>query len=242
MRRMNARARLGRAMAGCLALAACLWLPAEAKAQAADDPVAMWEPIPDAVWATMEGVSWHASFEAAKCAALNACTCPARDDLVLLTVPYRDFDDQARTGQLIIARNAAADLADIFTEIFDSGQFRIAGMAPVDAYGGNDGASMAANNTSAFNCRLTTGRTRMSSHAYGTAIDINPVQNPYVRGQTTLPPAGNAFDEPAERAAGHMGVIVAGDVVTTAFASRGWTWGGDWTSLKDYQHFSSDGR
>jgi hypothetical protein len=227
-----------RAIAGLLALVACLWLPA----QALDEQVAMWEPIPDAVWESMQGVSWHGSFEGAKCAEPETCACPARDDLVLLTVPYRDFEGEARTGQLIIARDAAQDLADIFTEIFDSGQFRIAGMELVDAYGGSDDASMAANNTSAFNCRLTTGGTRLSSHAFGTAIDINPVQNPYVKGETTLPPAGDAFDEETERSAGHMGVIVAGDVVTTAFASRGWTWGGDWTSLKDYQHFSSDGR
>jgi poly-gamma-glutamate synthesis protein (capsule biosynthesis protein) len=101
---------------------------------------------------------------------------------------------------------------------------------------------MAANNTSAFNCRLATSGSSLSSHSFGTAIDINPVQNPYVKGNLTLPPAGTAYDEPAERAGDRIGVIAPGDAVASAFEAIGWTWGGDWSSLKDYQHFSADGR
>jgi len=204
--------------------------------------MARQEPIPDAVWQAMQGKSWHGSFAAAQCARPEDCACPPREALVLLSVPYRDFDDRERIGRLIVARAVADEIAGAFTEIFESGQFRIAGMELVDQYGGDDDASMAANNTSAFNCRLTTSGRTLSAHAFGTAIDINPLNNPYVRGKTTLPPAGQAFDEAAERAAGHPGVIVAGDVVTGAFAKRGWVWGGNWTNLKDYQHFSKDGR
>lgn len=142
---------------------------------------------------------------------------------------------------MIVATSAADGIARAMQAIFDSGKYPFQEIALVDTYGGDDDKSMAANNTSAFNCRLTTGGTSLSAHSYGTAIDINPVQNPYVKGTLTLPPAGKAFDEPAERAAGGPGVIVADDVVVSAFKAIGWKWGGEWTSLKDYQHFSADG-
>lgn len=199
-------------------------------------------PIPDDIWQAMQGVSWHASFDAANCGKPEECVCPPRDSLVLLSLPYRDFDDRERVGKLIVAKSVASEVADAFSEIFASGAFRIAGMELVDRYDGSDDASMAANNTSAFNCRLTTNGSRLSSHALGTAIDINPVQNPYVSGDTVLPPAGDDFDEMSERSDAPIGVIVEGDIVTKAFAKQGWVWGGNWTSLKDYQHFSKDGR
>jgi hypothetical protein len=188
------------------------------------------ESIPDQVWQRMQGSSWHPN--------LN---CPARKNLALLTVPYLDFSGQPRLGQLVVARSAADLVADVFTEIFKSKKFRIERMELIDVFGGNDDASMQANNTSAFNCRLKTGGTSLSAHSFGTAIDINPVQNPFVTEKQTLPPAGQAFDEPSERAAGGMGVITSGDVVTKAFKKRGWKWGGDWKKPKDYQHFSKDG-
>ena len=219
-------------LAASMGLAA---LPAQAQ-------MATQEPIPEDVWQGMQGSSWHASFDAAQCARPEDCLCPSRESLVLLSVPYRDFEDREKVGRLIVAREVADDVADAFIEIFASGEFRIASMELVDRYGGNDDASMAANNTSAFNCRLTTSGSRLSAHALGTAIDINPVQNPYVSGDTTLPPAGKTFDEAAERTIESPGVIVEGDIVTKAFARRGWIWGGTWTSLKDYQHFSEDGR
>ncbi|MDD9205334.1 M15 family metallopeptidase, partial [Georgenia sp. 10Sc9-8] len=112
-------------------------------------------------------------------------------------------------------------------------------MVPVDAYGGDDGASMAANNTSAFNCRTITGGSGWSEHSYGRAIDINPLANPYVAGSTVLPAAGWAY---ADRIRDAAGMIHAGDEVVRAFAERGWLWGGYWTYPKDYQHFSTSGR
>ena len=102
----------------------------------------------------------------------------------------------------------------------------------------DDDASMAADNTSAFNCPAVTGGTGWSEHSYGRAVDVNPVENPYVRGTTVLPPAGAAF---VDRHAA-PGVILDGDVVVQAFAAHGWQWGGHWTSPKDYQHFSTTGR
>jgi hypothetical protein len=109
----------------------------------------------------------------------------------------------------------------------------------IDAYGSDDRRSMAANNTSAFNCRYVAGTTRWSEHAYGRAIDINPIQNPYVSGSYVSPAAGRAYADRSRRA---PGMIHAGDVVVRAFASIGWKWGGYWRSSKDYQHFSSTGR
>ena len=98
---------------------------------------------------------------------------------------------------------------------------------------------MAANNTSAYNCRRTTGGTAWSEHAHGRALDLNPVQNPYVRGTTVLPLAGRAY---VDRARPRPGMVRAGDPVVRAFAAVGWEWGGSWTGSKDYQHFSANGR
>ncbi|MBM3654092.1 MAG: M15 family metallopeptidase [Alphaproteobacteria bacterium] len=187
------------------------------------------EPIPDAIWAYMQGRSWRAELP-----------CPGRDQLVLLRVPYLDFDGNAQTGALIVARSAAKAVAAAFQEIYDSGKFRIYRISLIDEFDGDDARSMAANNTSAFNCR-TTDRGAMSRHAYGMAVDINPVQNPYREGNLTEPEAGRAYDEPSERRSDIVGIIVDGGVVTRAFSRHGWRWGGSWKRSVDYQHFSNDG-
>jgi hypothetical protein len=99
---------------------------------------------------------------------------------------------------------------------------------------------MAANNTSAFNCRKVSGSRRWSEHAYGRAIDVNPLRNPYVtRGGRVSPPAGRPYANRSLRAAG---MIHGGDRVVRAFATAGWEWGGHWSGSRDYQHFSSTGR
>jgi hypothetical protein len=118
-------------------------------------------------------------------------------------------------------------------------RFPIERMELVDNYGGSDDASMAANNTSAFNCRPVAGTNRWSEHAFGRAIDINPVQNPYVAGGRVSPPNGAPF---VNRAVGAPGLIRSGDVVVQAFAAVGWGWGGNFSSSRDYQHFSASGR
>ncbi|CCJ06292.1 Conserved hypothetical protein [Methylocystis sp. SC2] len=204
-----------------------LLLPA-AEADALGAKVAA-EPISDAVWAYMRGRSWRAELP-----------CPARDQLILLRVPYLDFDGKTQIGALIVAKSAARAVAAAFQEIYDSRKFRIYRMSLIDDFGGDDARSMAANNTSAFNCR-TTDRGAMSRHAYGMAVDINPVQNPYREGNLTEPEAGRAYDEPSERRSDIVGIIVDGDVVTRAFARQGWRWGGRWKRSIDYQHFSNDG-
>lgn len=163
-------------------------------------------------------------------------------NLVLLTLPYLDFAGEPKLGRMIVAREVAPAVTAIFEEIFEGKSLRIERMELIDNYGGDDGRSMAANNTSAFNCRAVTGGSRLSGHARGIAIDINPVQNPWTSQARTEPNEGVAFDNPAERVAGVTGIILPGSAVIEAFKKRGWKWGGDWKNLKDYQHFSEDGR
>lgn len=195
----------------------------------ADEMRGTFGPIPDDVWTRMQGVSWHSDLP-----------CPAREALSLLTLPYVDFYGDTREGRMIVARAAAEDMLDIFADIMAAG-YPIQSMRLVHEFGGDDGLSMSANNTSAFNCRVVSGTTRLSQHALGLAVDINPVQNPFVTSRHTSPPAGDGFDEANERGAEVPGVIRPGDEVVQAFKARGWGWGGDWTSLKDYQHFSASG-
>ena len=169
--------------------------------------------------------------------------CPvALDDLRYVTARYVGFDGQAHLGELVLHRRYARDVTSVFAALYEA-RFPIERMQLVDEYDGDDDASMAANNTSAYNCRRVAGTVRWSNHAYGSAIDINPVQNPYVQGDRVDPPAGSSYAG-IDRAAGARaprGVITDGGVVVRAFASVGWEWGGHWRSSKDYQHFSAAG-
>lgn len=165
--------------------------------------------------------------------------CPvAAADLRLMRLTHIGFDGRAHAGELVVHAGATAATTRVFSAMY-AARFPVERMRLVDAYGGSDAASMAANNTSAYNCRAATGSNGWSEHAYGTAIDINPVQNPYVKGATVLPDAGSAY---VDRAAARPGMIRSGDVVVTAFSAEGWTWGGSYSTLKDYQHFSRSGR
>jgi hypothetical protein len=178
-----------------------------------------------AVTAAQLGASWHEG-------------CPVGPgSLRAVTVSIWGFDGAARQGTLVVHGDHAATVIAVFADIY-AARFAIERMTPIVAYGGDDDASMAANNTSAFNCRPVTGGSSWSQHSYGWAIDINPVQNPYVSGSTVLPPAGRAY---LDRSAPQQGKIRAGDAVVRAFSRRGWGWGGAWSSPRDYQHFSATG-
>ncbi len=169
--------------------------------------------------------------------------CAGRRDLRLLVVPYRDYEGQTRQGRMIVHRDVARVVRDVFVQLYRDKSFAIAKMELIDAYGGDDEASMAANNTSGYNCRAASGSTRLSSHARGIAIDVNPRTNPFVRKSETSPAAGQDLDTPEEREAraATPGLITAKSAITKAFAAKGWTWGGTWKTSKDYQHFSADG-
>jgi len=108
----------------------------------------------------------------------------------------------------------------------------------VDRFDADDRESMRHDNTSAFNCRYVAGTTTWSQHAFGRAIDINPVENPYVDGSHVSPPRGRRY---LDRSDVRPGMIVRGDVVLRVFRRIGWGWGGDWSFVKDYQHFSANG-
>ena len=166
--------------------------------------------------------------------------CPvALEDLRLVTVAHWDFDGEPEVGEIVVHRDYADDVVGVFRSLYDS-RFPLQQMRLIDEFGGDDDRSMAANNTSGFNCRRATGSTRWSEHAYGRAIDINPVQNPYVtRAGNVLPPEGSAH---VSRDPGTSGLITADGPVVQAFSAVGWGWGGHWTSSKDYQHFSATGR
>ncbi len=159
-------------------------------------------------------------------------------DLRLVSLTYLGFDGRPHQGQLVVARAHAAGVVRVFRALYEA-RFPVQGMRTVEQYGGDDDRSMAAGNTSAFNCRVVAGGTGWSEHAYGTALDLNPVQNPYVRGTTVEPEAGRAY---LDRGRVRTGMVVPGDAVVRAFASVGWEWGGDFRTLKDYQHFSASGR
>ncbi len=166
--------------------------------------------------------------------------CPVSPaDLRRVRVDYWGYDGGRHRGDLIVHEDVAGDLASVFGELY-AARFQIRRIHPITHYGSDDDASMEANNTSAFNCRRVTGGSGWSEHAYGTAIDINPIQNPYVTSSgTVLPEAGRPW---ADRSLRVPGMIHRNGVVRSSFAAIGWEWGGDWTNPKDYQHLSRTGR
>lgn len=157
-------------------------------------------------------------------------------DLRYLEVAYMGFDDRPHMGELVVHKCIADETVEIFRELYEAG-YPIGKMVLVSDYGADDHLSMADNNTSAFCFRIVEGTDHLSKHAYGIAIDINPVQNPYVREHSILPEAGAAY---LDRSDARMGMILEGDACYEAFKRRGWIWGGEWNTLKDYQHFQKD--
>lgn len=154
----------------------------------------------------------------------------------LIEVLYYSFDGKIHKGQLVIDERLVADIRKVFRAALEN-KFPITSVIPIahdrffkDGKWNEDDQSMLSNNSSAFNYRTATGGTSLSKHAYGFAIDINPVQNPYIKGDVVLP-AGAVYDtrEP--------GTLTPDCPVVKTFIRLGWTWGGNWKSLKDYQHF-----
>ena len=165
--------------------------------------------------------------------------CPVPlSSLRYVQVSHMGMDGSERVGELVVHRDVAEKVVMAFKLMWDDG-FRIQQLRLVDDYGGNDDASIAANNSSAFNCRAVAGTSTWSQHTYGRAIDLNPVQNPYVSGATVSPSAGRSY---LDRGAVRPGMIVRNGPAHSAFRRIGWGWGGDWSSSKDYQHVSANGR
>jgi len=171
--------------------------------------------------------SWHAG-------------CPIEpSQLRRVRLSHWGFDRKAHSGALVVNADAVGDLVRVFSRLY-AARFPIQRMRPIDAYGGSDERSLAADNTSAFNCRyvIGPGPRRWSAHAYGQAIDVNPVENPYLESGRVHPRAGRAY---LNRLNVRQGMAVRGGVLVRAFAAVGWSWGGRWRGTPDYQHFSATG-
>jgi len=154
----------------------------------------------------------------------------------IIKVVYYSFDGNIHQGQLVIDERLVADIQEVFKVALEN-KFPIASVIPIshnrffkDGRYNDDDQSMLANNTSAFNYRPVTGGKKLSKHSYGFAIDINPIQNPYIKGKIVLP-AGAVY------AIHQPGTLTFDSCVVKTFIRLGWTWGGNWESLKDYQHF-----
>ncbi len=178
--------------------------------------------IPDMIFRKMEGVSFKDD-------------CPvSRENLQYLKVLYWGFDNQPHQGELIVNKAIAQDLSDIFFKLYKA-SYPIQSISMIDTYGGNDEVSMSNNNTSCFNGRKISGTDEWSMHAYGLAVDINPLYNPYVREDgTVLPIAGQAY---ADRESSFLYKIDENDYAYRLFTGYGFTWGGSWQTNMDYQHF-----
>lgn len=183
------------------------------------------EPLPDATFDAMQGLSYK-----------EGCPVP-REDLRLLHLSYIDFEGRSRTGEMVCNAAIAPDLLEIFEALYDA-RYPIASIRLVDEFGADDERSMQADNSSCFNFRPVSGSRTLSKHSYGMAVDINPFENPYVRtldGRTTVEPAGaKAY---IDRTSGLDHMIDADDLCCRLFKEHGFVWGGDWKSVKDYQHF-----
>ncbi|GAA3787668.1 M15 family metallopeptidase [Sphaerisporangium flaviroseum] len=165
--------------------------------------------------------------------------CPVSpESLRKVTMTYWGFDKKPHTGELIVNRAVTGDVTAVFRQLYDW-RFPIARMEPIDVYKGSDFDSIEADNTSAFNCRRTTGGSSWSKHSYGRAIDIDPRENPWVE------PDGSVAHENAKRFAERPlrkpGVINPDDRVVRLFEKYGWEWGGYFNGAKDYQHFAKGG-
>jgi hypothetical protein len=159
--------------------------------------------------------------------------------LRLLHLRYVGFDGRAYTGTMVVNVSVVTQVVKVFATLYGE-RFPIHKMVPEDAFHGSDPASMAADNTSGFNCRyaVAPGPPQWSVHAFGEAIDVDPVQNPYLEGGKVQPADGARY---VDRARVRPGMAVPGGELVEAFASVGWYWGGRWTASPDYQHFSSTG-
>lgn len=159
------------------------------------------------------------------------------DELCCLRVLHVNLERDTLAGEMVCNKAIAADLLEIFKELFHQG-YPIERMVPIDEYGADDELSMRANNSSSFCYRVISGSTRLSKHALGMAVDLNPLYNPYVKtsgGRTVIQPA-TALPY-VDRRADYPYKIDENDAAYKLFVAHGFTWGGAWNSLKDYQHF-----
>ncbi len=169
----------------------------------------------------------------------KGCPVPIKD-LRDLKMSYIGFDGKEHMGELIVHKSVAREVVDIFKDLYEQ-RYPIRKMEPIYRYGGSDFASIEADNTSAFNCRPVTGGKKWSRHSYGKAIDINPIENPYISRSGRISHKKSLVfrdrKRKNEKDARYRAMLLPHDKAVTAFKKRGWRWGGDWHTIKDYQHF-----
>ena len=181
--------------------------------------------IPDDIFEKMQGKSYKAD-----------CTLP-RENLRYIHVLHVGFDNQVHEGELVVNKDIADDVLEIFKELYESG-YQIEKVRLVDEYDADDEASMSDNNSSAFNFRFISHTTKISKHGMGMAVDINTLYNPYVKtvdGEFSIEPANGA--DYVDRSKDFSHKIDHDDLCYKLFTEHGFEWGGDWTHSKDYQHF-----
>lgn len=207
-----------------------------------------YQPLTDSVKARITGISYPVSESVAPALSVEAVNImndsdsPAvsYDDLCYMNVLYYDFNGEVQIGELICNKKIAQDLIEIFYELYLN-EYRIEKIRLIDEYGGDDTASMEDNNTSCFNYRVVDGTSSLSKHALGCAIDINPFYNPYIvfdkngSGEDYISPKGSEIY--ADRSLNFPYKIDENDLCYKLFKEHGFTWGGNWNSCKDYQHF-----
>lgn len=184
--------------------------------------------ITDDIFARMQGKSYK-----------EDCTVP-REDLRYVHVRHMGFDGEAKDGELVVNKAIADDVLAIFEELYKA-DYPIEKVRLVDEYDADDEASMSDNNSSAFNFRFISHTTRISKHGLGMAVDINTRYNPYVKtvdGKLSIEPANGA--DYVDRSKDFPHKIDHEDLCYKLFKEHGFTWGGDWTHSKDYQHFERD--
>lgn len=191
-----------------------------------EEKIWLAEPISEQVFARMQGLSYK-----------EDCRLPL-DSLRYLKLLHRDAEGRICLGEMVCHRAVSESLIAIFKELYEA-HYPIERMVLIDNYGADDELSMRANNTSAFNYRLAAGSaTVLSSHSMGTAVDINPLYNPYVKereGRTIVEPS--TAREYVDRTKSFPYKIVSGDLCHRLMLRHGFEWGGSWRSVKDYQHF-----
>lgn len=209
-----------------------------------------YQPLTDEVIARITGISYPVSETIAPALAVSATNivsdedaaalAVSYDDLRYLNVKYYDFNGEIQIGELICNKAIAQDLVEIFYELYLN-EYQIEKIRLIDEYNGDDTASMLDNNTSCFNYRVVEGTSSLSKHAIGCAIDINPFYNPYIvynkdgSGETYISPEGSEIY--ADRSQNFPYKIDENDLCFKLFKEHGFTWGGNWNSCKDYQHF-----
>jgi len=199
---------------------------ADSEEPAAEEEPAVFSygPLPEEIRLLISGCSWQEDAPV------------TLDELSYLTITHYTLEGGVARGELIVNSLLAEEVTEIFKELYLA-EYPIAKMELVDHYGGSDDLSMADNNTYSFCYRTISGSAILSQHSYGASIDINPLQNPYLRKGTAYPEEAAAYKD-----RGHVrtGMITEGDACYNAFVSRGWEWGGHWVEPIDYQHFQKN--